>query len=65
MQVAQDFTNTFYSLPPGALDALMHCAIEALSLQERYSLVSACNFLVRFHYSLIWPRSLIKRYRRP
>ncbi|KAF8694667.1 hypothetical protein AX14_001961 [Amanita brunnescens Koide BX004] len=44
-KVAQDFTNTFYSLPLGALDALMHCAIQALSLQERYSLVSACNFL--------------------
>ncbi|KAK2462484.1 hypothetical protein APHAL10511_005454 [Amanita phalloides] len=44
-KVAQDFTDTFYSLPPGALDALMQCAIQALSLQERYSLVSACNFL--------------------
>ncbi|KAF8637543.1 hypothetical protein AX17_002750 [Amanita inopinata Kibby_2008] len=44
-RVAQDFTNTFYSLPPGALDAVMQCAIQCLGLQERYSLVSACNFL--------------------
>jgi len=44
-RVAQDFTSAFYSLPPGALDALMQCAITSLALQERYSLVSACNFL--------------------
>lgn len=44
-RVAQDFTSSFYSLPPGALDALMNCAISAFALQERYSLVSACNFL--------------------
>ncbi|PFH48182.1 hypothetical protein AMATHDRAFT_66058 [Amanita thiersii Skay4041] len=44
-RVSQDFTDVFYSLPHGALDALMQCAIQALSLQERYSLVSACNFL--------------------
>ncbi|KAF8632069.1 hypothetical protein AX15_002067 [Amanita polypyramis BW_CC] len=44
-RVAQDFTNTLYFLSPGALDALMQCATQALSLQERYSLVSACNFL--------------------
>lgn len=45
-QTAQDFTRSFYRLPPGALDALMTCAIAALALQERYSLVSACAFLV-------------------
>ncbi|RDB17659.1 Importin-13 [Hypsizygus marmoreus] len=44
-RAAQDFTRSFYSLPPGALDALMNCAISGLALQERYSLVSACNFL--------------------
>ncbi|KAM6493497.1 Armadillo-type fold [Amanita muscaria] len=44
-RVAHDFTNTLYSLPPGALDTLIQCAIQALSLQERYSLVSACTFL--------------------
>ncbi|CAA7262307.1 unnamed protein product [Cyclocybe aegerita] len=44
-RVAQDFTNAFYALPPGLLDALVQCAVKALSLQERYSLVSACSFL--------------------
>ncbi|KAF8064415.1 armadillo-type protein [Lyophyllum atratum] len=44
-RVAQDFTRSFFTLPPGALDALVNCAITALSLQERYSLVQACNFL--------------------
>ncbi|KAG6334626.1 hypothetical protein ID866_4467 [Astraeus odoratus] len=43
--VAKDFTNVFYNLPPGALDALMQCAIRSLSLQERYSLVATCTFL--------------------
>ena len=47
-QVAQDFTGTFFTLPPGLLDALLQCAISALSLQERYSLVASCNFLVRW-----------------
>ncbi|KAG5635745.1 hypothetical protein H0H81_010228 [Sphagnurus paluster] len=47
-RTAQDFTGSFYTLPPGALDALMNCAIQALSLQERYSLVQACNFLCTF-----------------
>ncbi|KAJ3573233.1 hypothetical protein NP233_g2568 [Leucocoprinus birnbaumii] len=44
-RVAQDFTGQFYQLPEGALDTLMQCAITALSLQERYSLVAASNFL--------------------
>ncbi|EAU87903.1 hypothetical protein CC1G_01550 [Coprinopsis cinerea okayama7 len=44
-RVAQDFTKSFYALPPGMLDLLMQCAISALALQERYSLVSACNFM--------------------
>lgn len=47
-QVAQDFTGNFYTLPPGALGALMQCTIRALTLQERYSLVAACTFLVGF-----------------
>lgn len=37
----------FYNLPPGALDALMQCAVSSLSHQERYSLVATCTFLVR------------------
>lgn len=41
-RVAQDFTGAFCALPDGPFDALMQCAISALSLQERYSLVAAC-----------------------
>jgi len=44
--LARDFVDAFYRLPPGAFDGLMQCAIESLALQERYSLVSACTFLV-------------------
>lgn len=47
LKVAQDFPRSFYTLPPGALDALINCTITALSLQERYSLVQASNFIVR------------------
>jgi hypothetical protein len=36
----------FYQLPPGALDVLMQCTMTSLSLQERYSLVATCTFLV-------------------
>ncbi|EGN94778.1 hypothetical protein SERLA73DRAFT_171188 [Serpula lacrymans var. lacrymans S7.3] len=43
--VAKNFVAAFYRLQPGALDTLMRCAIGSLSLQERYSLVSACTFL--------------------
>jgi hypothetical protein len=45
-QIAVHFLGAFYSLPPGALDALIHCATTSLALQERYSLVAACKFLV-------------------
>ncbi|PCH43249.1 ARM repeat-containing protein [Wolfiporia cocos MD-104 SS10] len=44
--VAHHFISTFYALPPELFDALIKCAITALSLQERYSLVAACTFLV-------------------
>ncbi|KAJ7321698.1 hypothetical protein DFH08DRAFT_383122 [Mycena albidolilacea] len=44
-RVAQDFTAAFCTLPDGAFDALIQCAISALALQERYSLVAACTFL--------------------
>ncbi|KAK7053926.1 armadillo-type protein [Favolaschia claudopus] len=44
-RVAQDFTASFCALPDGAFDALVRCAISALALQERYSLVAACTFL--------------------
>ncbi|KAI9058664.1 ARM repeat-containing protein [Trametes sanguinea] len=39
------FLPCFYRLPPDLLNALTQCAIGALSLQERYSLTSACTFL--------------------
>ncbi|KAJ3547929.1 hypothetical protein NM688_g5353 [Phlebia brevispora] len=43
--VAQHFIAVFYLLPPDLFNALIQCAIGALSLQERYALVSACTFL--------------------
>ncbi|TFK48147.1 ARM repeat-containing protein [Heliocybe sulcata] len=43
--VARIFTKALYQLPDGLLDALMDCSMTALSLQERYSLVSSCTFL--------------------
>ncbi|KAF8835272.1 ARM repeat-containing protein [Paxillus ammoniavirescens] len=43
--VAKHFIAIFYNLPPGALEALMQCAVSSLSLQERYSLVATCTFL--------------------
>ncbi|EIN05146.1 ARM repeat-containing protein [Punctularia strigosozonata HHB-11173 SS5] len=44
-KIAIHFIASFYRLPPGHLDSLMRCAIQALSLQERYALVSASTFL--------------------
>ncbi|KAG7094032.1 hypothetical protein E1B28_007654 [Marasmius oreades] len=44
-RVAQNMPSNLYFLLPGGLDALMQCAIRALTLQERYSLVAACSFL--------------------
>ncbi|KAK0237224.1 armadillo-type protein [Armillaria nabsnona] len=55
-RVAQDFTATLYHLPPGALDALMQCSVRAMALQERYSLIAACNFLSNLiHRSCVYP----------
>ncbi|KAH9886674.1 ARM repeat-containing protein [Cubamyces lactineus] len=45
---AQHFMPVFYRLPPDLFNALIQCAIGALSLQERYSLISACTFLSSF-----------------
>ncbi|KAI0772392.1 ARM repeat-containing protein [Trametes elegans] len=39
------FLPIFYRLPPDLFNALVQCAIGSLSLQERYSLTSACTFL--------------------
>jgi hypothetical protein len=43
--VAKNFVASFYRLPPGMFNALMQCSASSLALQERYSLVAACNFL--------------------
>ncbi|THV01907.1 ARM repeat-containing protein [Dendrothele bispora CBS 962.96] len=61
-RAAQFFTSNFYSLPSGALDALMNCTVRALTLQERYSLVSASSFLSTFiHRSYV--HSSLETYR--
>ncbi|KAI0369534.1 ARM repeat-containing protein [Pilatotrama ljubarskyi] len=39
------FLPIFYRLPTELFNALVQCAVGALSLQERYSLTSACTFL--------------------
>ncbi|EJD04736.1 ARM repeat-containing protein [Fomitiporia mediterranea MF3/22] len=44
--VSQHFAGLFFQLPQGAVEALMQCSVKALTLQERYSLVAACKFLV-------------------
>ena len=41
------FVTVFYQLPRQFFDDLVRCAISALGLQERYSLVAASTFLVR------------------
>ena len=45
-QTVLHFTGLFFDLTPGALDTLMQCSVKALTMQERYSLVAACKFLV-------------------
>ncbi|KAL5498163.1 hypothetical protein ACEPAH_2293 [Sanghuangporus vaninii] len=44
--VALHFSDTMFDMPSNAMNDLMAFTIRALSLQERYSLVSACKFLV-------------------
>jgi len=51
-QVSYHFVTVFYHLPRLSFDALVQCAISALGLQERYSLVAASTFLVRSSPSL-------------
>jgi len=43
--VATRFVVAFYRLPPGALDALIGCALGGLAMQERYSVAATCTFL--------------------
>jgi len=44
-KVSFHFVTVFYQLPRQSFDSLVRCAISALSLQERYSLVAASTFL--------------------
>jgi len=44
-KVSFHFVTVFYQLPRQSFDDLVRCAISALSLQERYSLVAASTFL--------------------
>ena len=46
-QTARNFVWAFFELSTPTFNAAMQCAIGALGLQEKYSLVAACNFLVR------------------
>ncbi|KAJ7600482.1 armadillo-type protein [Mycena floridula] len=43
--VANRYVRAFYTLPPGALDLLLQCALRGLMLQERYSQIEATTFL--------------------
>ena len=46
VQFVNHFVASFYHLPPELFNSLMHCAIASLGLQERYSMVSGCTFIV-------------------
>lgn len=46
MQFANHFVASFYQLPPELFSSLMQCAIASLGLQERYSMVAGCAFIV-------------------
>ncbi|KAL1742231.1 armadillo-type protein [Schizophyllum fasciatum] len=44
-RIGEEYAPDLYAMPEGALDGLMRCAIVALGLQERYSMVAACKFI--------------------
>ncbi|KAI0318744.1 armadillo-type protein [Amylostereum chailletii] len=44
-KVSHHFVTVFYQLPERSFDALIRCSVTSLSLQERYSLVSASAFM--------------------
>jgi hypothetical protein len=65
--VSFHFVAIFYQLPRQSFDDLVRCAISALSLQERYSLVTASTFLVR-SYDIVmagWTGSFLDPFCRP
>ena len=54
MQFVNHFVVSFYHLPPELFNSLMQCAIASLGLQERYSMVAGCAFIVS---SRLYPTS--------
>lgn len=46
VQFANHFVACFYLLPSELFNSLMQCAIVSLGLQERYSMVAGCAFIV-------------------
>lgn len=46
--VAQHFADVLMEMSAGAIHHLMSFTVRALAMQERYSLVAACKFLVRY-----------------
>jgi len=51
IQFANHFVSSFYHLPPEVFNSLMQCAIASLGLQERYSMVAGCAFIVSHNYT--------------
>jgi len=51
--IVQDFLRAFFLIPAEVLQAILSCAITALSMQERYSLVKSCMFLNTFLNALL------------
>lgn len=49
-QITHTFMRSIIVLPPELSNSLMECATRAVSLQERYSLVAGCKFLVNNIY---------------
>ncbi|KAF8331847.1 armadillo-type protein, partial [Cantharellus anzutake] len=45
-QISISFFSAIIAFPPDVANAVMMCSIHALKLQERYSLVGSCKFLV-------------------
>jgi importin-13 len=46
-EIARAFLHAMVILPAELSSGVLRCAIQSLSLQERYSLVGSCKFLVR------------------
>ena len=49
IQVVDYFPSALFALPSTMFSSLMNTTVMALLLQERYSLVASCKFLVRFN----------------